>query len=177
MADQQDQFLLGGPVEKASASADASNLRGKSSGTNNIRKRHNTGGGYTTISDKRRKQTDTSTASAINRRRTIETSKPEGKNNWALLKSSNKLLILKQKYYQTQSNVQTEFSDTNLRQTRQQSTNTRKSIAKQSETTPIDCVASRTRSRTPQYPNCGQLNHIDNKLIRDSSILRGKGIF
>ncbi|KAF7989932.1 hypothetical protein HCN44_008606 [Aphidius gifuensis] len=142
MADQQDQFLLGGPVEKASASADASKLRGKSSGTNNIRKRHNTGAGYTTISDKRRKQTDTATASAVNRRRTIETSKPE---------------------------------DTNLRQTRQQSTITRKSIAKQSETTPIDCVASRTRSRTPQYQSCGQLNNIDNKLISDSSIQRGKG--
>lgn len=59
MADQQDQSLSGGSVEKANASADTSKLRGKSSssGSSGNRKRHNSGAVPITLEEKRRKQT------------------------------------------------------------------------------------------------------------------------
>ena len=59
MADQQDQSSSGGSVEKTSASADTSKLRGKSSssGSSGYRKRHNSGAIPVTLEEKRRKQT------------------------------------------------------------------------------------------------------------------------
>lgn len=85
MADQQDQSLLGGPVEKASASADASKLRGKSSCTSSYRKRQNTGVTNTTLTEKRRRkiepQTTTSSSSTTVERRSTDSTKIEGKNN------------------------------------------------------------------------------------------------
>lgn len=59
MADQQDQLSSGGSVEKASASADTSKLRGKgsSSGSSGYRKRQNTGTISDTVEEKRRRQT------------------------------------------------------------------------------------------------------------------------
>lgn len=58
MADQQDQSSSGGSVEKTSASADTSKLRGKSSssGSSGFRKRHNSGAIPVTLEEKRRKQ-------------------------------------------------------------------------------------------------------------------------
>lgn len=64
MADQQDQSLSGGSVEKASASADTSNkIKGKgilnASGATTItsyRKRHNTNTAPVTLDEKRRRQ-------------------------------------------------------------------------------------------------------------------------
>lgn len=58
MADQQDQLSSGGSVEKASASADTSKLRGKSSssGSSGYRKRQNTGAISDTVEEKRRRQ-------------------------------------------------------------------------------------------------------------------------
>lgn len=58
MADQQDQLSSGGSVEKASASADTSKLRGKSSSSgSSYRKRQNTGAIPDSVEEKRRRQT------------------------------------------------------------------------------------------------------------------------
>lgn len=59
MADQQDQLSSGGSVEKASASADTSKLRGKSSssGSSGYRKRQSTGAIPDSVEEKRRRQT------------------------------------------------------------------------------------------------------------------------
>lgn len=56
MADQQDQSSLGGSVEKASASADASKLRGKNISSGSSRKRQGTSTLVATLGEKRRKQ-------------------------------------------------------------------------------------------------------------------------
>lgn len=88
MADQQDQSSLGGSVEKASASADASKLRGKNSSSAGSRKRQGTTTVVATLGEKRRKQqqqqhqTDSqpSQACAIPvHRRSIDLSKGESK--------------------------------------------------------------------------------------------------
>lgn len=59
MADQQDQLSSGGSVEKASASADTSKPRGKSSssGSSGYRKRQSTGAIPDSVEEKRRRQT------------------------------------------------------------------------------------------------------------------------
>lgn len=59
MADQQDQSSSGGSVETASASADTSKVRGKSSssGSSGYRKRQSTGSIPITVEEKRRRQT------------------------------------------------------------------------------------------------------------------------
>lgn len=59
MADQQDQLSSGGSVETASASADTSKVRGKSSssGSSGYRKRQSTGSIPITVEEKRRRQT------------------------------------------------------------------------------------------------------------------------
>lgn len=83
MADQQDQSSLGGSVEKASASADASKLRGKSSSTTGYRKRQSTGTVVATLAEKRRRQTDpqTSQISTVTNthRRSIDSTKTDNK--------------------------------------------------------------------------------------------------
>lgn len=58
MADQQDQSSSGGSVEKASAAADTSKVRGKgsSSGYSGYRKRQNTSAISDTVEEKRRRQ-------------------------------------------------------------------------------------------------------------------------
>lgn len=84
MADQQDQSSLGGSVEKASASADASKLRGKSSGTSSNRKRQSTPTVVGALGEKRRRQTEPQSAQVSTvqntQRRSIDASKAEGKN-------------------------------------------------------------------------------------------------
>lgn len=81
MADQQDQSSLGGSVEKASASADASKLRGKSSSTTAYRKRQGTVAVVATLAEKRRKQTaDSQPSQSIPvHRRSIDSSRGENK--------------------------------------------------------------------------------------------------
>lgn len=58
MADQQDQSSSGGSVEKASAAADTSKVRGKgsSSGYSGYRKRQSTSAISDTVEEKRRRQ-------------------------------------------------------------------------------------------------------------------------
>lgn len=60
MADQQDQSSSGGSVEKASASADTSKVKGKSfssGGSSGYRKRHNNNAVQVPFEEKRRRQT------------------------------------------------------------------------------------------------------------------------
>lgn len=84
MADQQDQLSSGGSVEKASASADTSKLRGKSSssGSSGYRKRQNTGAIPDSVEEKRRRQTagDSQTSQVdSNTAHSIDSSKGEGR--------------------------------------------------------------------------------------------------
>lgn len=60
MADQQDQSLSGGSVEKASASADTSKVKGKSfssGGSSGYRKRQNNNAVQVNFEEKRRRHT------------------------------------------------------------------------------------------------------------------------
>lgn len=86
MADQQDQLSSGGSVEKASASADTSKLRGKSSsgGSSGYRKRQSTGAIPDSVEEKRRRQTtgDPQTSqvdSNTTHAHSIDSSKGEGR--------------------------------------------------------------------------------------------------
>lgn len=89
MADQQDQSSSGGSVEKVSASADTSKLRGKSSssGTSGNRKRQNSAAVPITLEEKRRKQTigEPQTlqvlqgTSSSSQRRSVDSSKGESR--------------------------------------------------------------------------------------------------
>lgn len=86
MADQQDQSSSGGSVEKASAAADTSKVRGKgsSSGSSGYRKRQNTGTISDTVEEKRRRQTtgDPQTSQVVSNTahtHSIDSSKGEGR--------------------------------------------------------------------------------------------------
>lgn len=85
MADQQDQLSSGGSVEKASASADTSNLRGKSSssGSSGYRKRQSTGAIPDSVEEKRRRQTGDPQTSQVDSNtahtHSIDSSKGEGR--------------------------------------------------------------------------------------------------
>ncbi|CAG5095477.1 Similar to Trip12: E3 ubiquitin-protein ligase TRIP12 (Mus musculus) [Cotesia congregata] len=156
MADQQDQSSLGGSVEKASASADASKLRGKNSSSAGSRKRQGTTTVVATLGEKRRKQqqqqqqqhqTDSqpSQACAIPvHRRSIDLSKGESKAKGDRKNHGGGVGSVtdtdKQKAHSSNSN----------------SNSGRKAAVKSTvfelNSAPIDCVASRTRSRVPQVP-------------------------
>lgn len=191
MADQQDQSSLGGSVEKASASADASKLRGKSSSTTGYRKRQSTGTVVATLAEKRRRQTDpqTSQISIVTNthRRSIDSTKTDNKakgdrkGHGGSVGSLTGLYLFTFQMFQifsikiegTKKNKSlsilfSNFTDIDWRP-QQKGLNsssvstTRKNSTKfnQSEqnSTPIDCVASRTRSRTPQNPQSVQGNN------------------
>lgn len=194
MADQQDQSSLGGSVEKASASADASKLRGKSSSTTGYRKRQSTGTVVAALAEKRRRQTDpqTSQISTVTNthRRSIDSTKTDNKakgdrkGHGGSVGSLTGLYLFTFLIYQnfhvsieiegmkknkSFSMFFSKFIDIDWRpqQKGQNSSSgvstTRKNSTKfnQSEQnlTPIDCVASRTRSRTPQNPQSVQGNN------------------
>ncbi|XP_044596303.1 E3 ubiquitin-protein ligase TRIP12 isoform X1 [Cotesia glomerata] len=160
MADQQDQSSLGGSVEKASASADASKLRGKNSSAGS-RKRQGTTTVVATLGEKRRKQqqqqqhqTDSqpSQACAIPvHRRSIDLSKGESKAKGDRKNHGGGVGLVtdtdKQKAHSSNSN--SNFG--------------RKSAVKSTvfelNSAPIDCVASRTRSRVPQVPQIIQTSN------------------
>lgn len=86
MADQQDQLSSGGSVEKASASADASKLKGKSSssgGSSSYRKRQNNNAIQVTLEEKRRRSavhdSQPLQSSSYKQQRPVEFSKGEGR--------------------------------------------------------------------------------------------------
>lgn len=86
MADQQDHLSSGGSVEKASASADTSKVRGKSSSSSSssYRKRQSTGIITETVEEKRRRQAinDPQTSQIVSNTahtHSIDSSKAEGR--------------------------------------------------------------------------------------------------
>ncbi|XP_047369481.1 E3 ubiquitin-protein ligase TRIP12 isoform X3 [Vespa velutina] len=151
MADQQDQLLSGGSVEKASASAGTSKIRGKSSGsgTSGYRKRQSSSIPVP-VEEKRRRQTigdpqppqDLDNTSA--HRHSIDSSKGEDKIKGERRNHGSGLgpfldWRLQHKVQQSNCGIS---GNTRVR-------NTRTSLP-ELNLTAIDCVASRTRSRTPQ---------------------------
>ncbi|XP_020285612.1 E3 ubiquitin-protein ligase TRIP12 isoform X2 [Pseudomyrmex gracilis] len=151
MADQQDQLSSGGSVEKASASADTSKPRGKSS--SGYRKRQSAAI-LDTVEEKRRRQTTTndfnsqidSTAHA----HTNNSSRGEGRlrgensNHGAGLDSyPDTDWRLHHKIHQ--ANYNSNSSSTRVR-------SAARTHLPELPLTATDCVASRTRSRTPQNP-------------------------
>ncbi|KAH0952208.1 hypothetical protein HN011_000677 [Eciton burchellii] len=155
MADQQDQLSSGGSVEKASASADTSKPRGKnsSSGSSNYRKRQNTSAITDTVEEKRRRQiindpqtsqVHTAHAHSVDSSKEESRVRSERRNHGTGLESypdtdwRPQHKIHQANYSNSGSSARvrsvarTNFSEFNL--------------------TSTDCVASRTRSRTPQNP-------------------------
>lgn len=153
MADQQDQLSSGGSVETVSASADTSKLRGKSS-SSGYRKRQSTGSIPVTVEEKRRRQTigDPQTSEGFNNttshRRSTDSSKAESRARGERKSHGSGL----ESYLDTdwrpqhkgqQSNYNISGSSTRVRSAARTS-------LPETNLAPIDCVASRTRSRTPQ---------------------------
>ncbi|XP_063973938.1 E3 ubiquitin-protein ligase TRIP12 isoform X1 [Diachasmimorpha longicaudata] len=154
MADQQDQSSLGGSVEKASASADASKLRGTSSGTSGYRKRQNTQTVVTTLTEKRRRQTELQAplvSSVTSTHRRSVDSRGEGKNKEERKGYGSGVGTLTDIDWRAQPKGQ--HSTSGITTTRKNST---KHSQAEHNPAPIDCVASRTRSRTPQNPRSVQ---------------------
>ncbi|XP_023287946.1 E3 ubiquitin-protein ligase TRIP12 isoform X3 [Orussus abietinus] len=158
MADQQDQSSSGGSVEKASASADTSKQRGKSSGSAGTgnRKRQNSSAVPVTFEEKRRRQAigdlhpssqplhNTST-----HRRLFDSSKGEG---WTRGERKNHgtglgLLLADTDRRQQQKAQQLNY---NISGSSTRGRGAARSSQPDLNLPPIDCVASRTRSRTPQ---------------------------
>ncbi|KAK0097330.1 hypothetical protein PV326_002415 [Microctonus aethiopoides] len=173
MADQQDQSSLGGSVEKTSASADASKLRGKSGSTAGYRKRQSSASTVVaTFSEKRRKQTDTTQATTqatqvcaipVHRRAIDSSTKGEGKSKGERKNHGGGVGSLSDTDWKQQQ--KTHHSNTGVSGGGGGGggggSTTRKSSSKSGglpelNSAPIDCVASRTRSRTPQNPQSVQ---------------------
>ncbi|XP_043464395.1 E3 ubiquitin-protein ligase TRIP12 isoform X1 [Leptopilina heterotoma] len=168
MADQQDQSSSGGSVEKASASADTSKLRGKSSssGSSGNRKRQNSAAVPITLEEKRRKQTigEPQTlqvlqgTSSSSQRRSVDSSKGESRTRGERKGHGTGLgLLLDTDWRQRQKSQQLNTiggSTVRIRSSTTKNSSSDLNLA-------IDCVASRTRSRalinTPflSKPNTG----------------------
>ncbi|XP_043275356.1 E3 ubiquitin-protein ligase TRIP12 isoform X3 [Venturia canescens] len=158
MADQQDQSSSGGSVEKASASADTSKQpRGKGSASTGYRKRQGTGSVTLTLAEKRRKQlngeqqqTSSEIYNSSPHRRSVDSNlkgeqnrvKGERKNYGGGLGSLVEPDWRQQKVQQP-SNSSSVGGTTRFR-------GSIRSSGQDNNSAPLDCVASRTRSRTPQ---------------------------
>ncbi|XP_070156822.1 E3 ubiquitin-protein ligase TRIP12 isoform X1 [Polyergus mexicanus] len=156
MADQQDQLSSGGSVEKASASADTSKVRGKgsSSGSSGYRKRQNTGTISDTVEEKRRRQTtgdpqasqvDSNTAHA----HLIDSSKGEGRIRGERRNHGSGLESYPDTDWRSHHKIhQASYSSGSGTRVRSAA----RTNLPELNLTATDCVASRTRSRTPQNP-------------------------
>ncbi|XP_014232904.2 E3 ubiquitin-protein ligase TRIP12 isoform X2 [Trichogramma pretiosum] len=155
MADQQDQSSSGGSVEKASASADTSKAKGKSSssgGAGGHRKRpHNSV--HNPTEEKRRRpafsETQVQPASTHKHQRSAEYSKGDSRSKND--RRNNGVEYVNDTNWRQQQRTHNYNSGNNTR-----ARPSRHSIP-ESNSAPLDCVASRTRSRTPQ--NSQTLNH------------------
>ncbi|XP_033227038.1 E3 ubiquitin-protein ligase TRIP12 isoform X2 [Belonocnema kinseyi] len=159
MADQQDQSSSGGSVEKTSASADTSKLRGKSSssGSSGYRKRHNSGAIPVTLEEKRRKQSieepqslqllpAASSSSPSLQRRSVDSAKGEYRPRGERKGHGTGLgLLLDSDWRQRQKSQQVNTIGGNTVRIRTSGTKSSSSDLNLS----VDCVASRTRSRAP----------------------------
>ncbi|XP_029661047.1 E3 ubiquitin-protein ligase TRIP12 isoform X3 [Formica exsecta] len=156
MADQQDQLSSGGSVEKASASADTSKVRGKgsSSGSSGYRKRQNTGTISDTVEEKRRRQTtgdpqasqvDSNTAHT----HLIDSSKGEGRIRGERRNHGSGLESYPDTDWRSHHKIhQASYSSGSGTRVRSAA----RTNLPELNLTATDCVASRTRSRTPQNP-------------------------
>lgn len=156
MADQQDQLSSGGSVEKASASADTSKLRGKgsSSGSSGYRKRQSTGTISDTVEEKRRRQTtgdpqasqvDSNTAHT----HLIDSSKGEGRIRGERRNHGSGLESYPDTDWRSHHKIhQASYSSGSGTRVRSAA----RTNLPELNLTATDCVASRTRSRTPQNP-------------------------
>ncbi|KOX77014.1 putative E3 ubiquitin-protein ligase TRIP12 [Melipona quadrifasciata] len=162
MADQQDQSSSGGSVETASASADTSKVRGKSSssGSSGYRKRQSTGSIPVTVEEKRRRQTigDPQSSEVFNNTSCKHSSDSTGIRTKSEFKSHGSgLESYLDNNWKPQHKVQQSTYNISANSTRA------RSVARTSlpelNLTAIDCVASRTRSRTPQNPQAISQGH------------------
>ncbi|XP_033337253.2 E3 ubiquitin-protein ligase ctrip isoform X1 [Megalopta genalis] len=155
MADQQDQLSSGGSVETADASAGTSKPRGNSSSSSSsgYRKRQSTGSISDTVEEKRRRENiDNPQTSQVfnntsyeNKADTFEKvgkARGDNKSHGSGLESYLGNTWRSQHKVQ-QSNYNISGSSTRVRST------TRTSLP-ELNTKAIDCIAARTRSRTPQ---------------------------
>ncbi|XP_012145194.2 E3 ubiquitin-protein ligase ctrip isoform X3 [Megachile rotundata] len=163
MADQQDQ-LSGGSVETANASADTSKVRGKSSssGSSGYRKRQSTSSIPVTVEEKRRRQTIGDPESSVDFNTSVcqhssDSFKAESRTRGDRKSHGSGL----ESYLDTnwraphkvqQSNCNISGSSTRVRSAARTS-------LPELNLTAIDCVASRTRSRTPQNPQAISQGH------------------
>lgn len=156
MADQQDQLSSGGSVEKASASADTSKVRGKSSssGSSGYRKRQNTGAISDTVEEKRRRQaTGDPQASQVDSNTAhthlIDSSKGEGRIRGERRNHGSGLESYPDTDWRSHHKIhQASYSSGSSTRVRSAA----RTNLPEFNLTSTDCVASRTRSRTPQNP-------------------------
>ncbi|XP_068981584.1 E3 ubiquitin-protein ligase TRIP12 [Bombus flavifrons] len=162
MADQQDQLSSGGSVETASASADTSKVRRKSSssGSSGYRKRQSTGSIPVTLEEKRRRQTigDPQSSEVFNNTSCKHSSESTGIRTRGEFKGHGSgLESYLDNNWKPQHKVQQSSYNISANSTRA------RSVARTSlpelNLTAIDCVASRTRSRTPQNPQATSQGH------------------
>ncbi|XP_061930796.1 E3 ubiquitin-protein ligase TRIP12 isoform X2 [Apis cerana] len=162
MADQQDQLSSGGSVETASASADTSKVRGKSSssGSSGYRKRQSTGSIPITVEEKRRRQTigDPQSSEVFDNTSCKHSSDSIQNESRSECKSHGSgLESYLDNNWRSQHKIQQSNYNISGSSTRQRST-ARTSLP-ELNLTAVDCVASRTRSRTPQNPQAISQGH------------------
>ncbi|KZC11246.1 putative E3 ubiquitin-protein ligase TRIP12 [Dufourea novaeangliae] len=156
MADQQDHLSSGGSVETADASADTSKPRGisSSSGSSSYRKRQSIGSNPDIVEEKRRRETigDPQSSEVFNNtssyKHTTDTFKPEGRTRGEHKSHGSGLESYLDTDWRPQHKVQQSNYNISGNSTRVRST-TRTSLP-ELNLKAIDCIASRTRSRTPQ---------------------------
>ncbi|XP_012262232.2 E3 ubiquitin-protein ligase TRIP12 isoform X2 [Athalia rosae] len=154
MADQQDQSSSGGSVEKASASADTSKqgVKSFSGASSGYRKRQSSGEAPAISEEKRRRQTignpQAPQLSQDTVRRSIDSSRSEGRTKAERRSHHATGLgppIDTDWRQQPKAQQLTSGSQGNTR-----GRNSTRSSLPELNSAPLDCVASRTRSRTPQ---------------------------
>lgn len=161
MADQQDQSSSGGSVEKASASADASKIRVKgfsagfatSNATSNsgYRKRHSSGEAPGNLEEKRRRQNIAANSqpgliAQNNVRRSVDSSTRDPSRNKTERRNHHATGLGPPADTDRRPQPKTQQSGSAVQRGR----NSARSSLPELNSAPLDCVASRTRSRTPQ---------------------------
>ncbi|CAK9822921.1 E3 ubiquitin-protein ligase TRIP12 [Anthophora retusa] len=164
MADQQDQLSSGGSVETANASADTSKVRGKSSssGSSGYRKRQSTGSIPVTVEEKRRRQTigDPQSSEVFNNtsyKHSTDSFKTESRARGERKSHGSGLESYVDTDWRPQHKVQQ--SNYNISGNNTRARSTARTSLPELNLTAIDCVASRTRSRTPQNPQAISQGH------------------
>ncbi|XP_017891758.1 E3 ubiquitin-protein ligase TRIP12 isoform X1 [Ceratina calcarata] len=173
MADQQDQLSSGGSVETANALANTSKVRGKSSSSgSSYRKRQSTGSIPVTVEEKRRRETigDPQSSEVFNNSSSCKHSsnsfKTESRARGERKSHGSGLESYLDTDWQSQHKVQQTNYNISGNSTRARSS-ARASLP-ELNLQAIDCVASRTRSRTPQNPQAISQGHNSHNLSLSS---------